>query len=44
MKLLVGFEGFGPPVKVLALGLSVVILDGASVIQILKGEGACTVQ
>ena len=44
VKLLIGFEAFGPPVKVLALGVSVVILDGASVIQILKGVRAGTVQ
>ena len=33
MKLLTGFEAFGPHVKYFALG---VILDGASVLQILK--------
>ena len=37
VKLLTGFEAFGPPVKDFALGVSVVILDGASVVQILKG-------
>ena len=31
VKLLTGFEAFGPPVKDFALGVSVVILDGASV-------------
>ena len=36
VKLLTGFEEFGPPVKDFALGVSVVILDGASVLQILK--------
>ena len=35
MKLLTGFEAFGPPVKDFALGVSVVILDGASLVQIL---------
>ena len=35
MKLLTGFEAFGPPVKDFTLGVSVVILDGASVVQIL---------
>ena len=44
VKLLTGFEAFGLPVKDFALGLSVVILDGASVVQILKGVGASTVQ
>ena len=44
VKLLTGFEAFGPPVKDFALGVSVVILDGASVVQILKGVGSSTVQ
>ena len=44
MKLLTGFEAFGPPVKDFALAVSVVILDGASVVQIPKGVGASTVQ
>ena len=44
VKLLTGFEAFGPPVKDFALGASVVILDGASVVQILKGVGVNTVQ
>ena len=44
MKLLTGFKPFGPPVKDLALAVSVVILDGASVVQILKGVVASTVQ
>ena len=35
---------FGPRVKDFALGVSVVILDRASVVQILKGVGAITVQ
>ena len=42
--LMTGFEAFGPPVKDFALGLSVVILDGASVVQIFKGVGSSTVQ
>ena len=44
VKLLTGFEAFGPPVKDFALGLSAVILDGASVVQILKGVAVSTVQ
>ena len=44
MKLLTGFKAFGPPVNDFALGVSVVILDGASVVQILKGVGVSTVQ
>ena len=44
MELLTGFEAFGPPVKDFALGVSVVISDGASVVQILKGVGVSTVQ
>ena len=44
VKLLAGLEAFGPPVKDFALGVSVVILDGPSVVQILKGVGTCTVQ
>ena len=43
VKLLTGFEAFGPPVKRF-LGVSVVILDGASVVQILKGVGASPIQ
>ena len=43
VKLLTGFEAFGPPVKDLALGVSVVILNGASVVQMLKGVGVSTV-
>ena len=39
MKLLTGFETFGPPVKDFALGVSVVIFDRASVFQMLKGVG-----
>ena len=44
MKLLTGFEAFGLPVVEIALGVSVVILDGASIVQILKGVGASTIQ
>ena len=44
VKLLTGFVAFGPPVKDFELGVSVVILDGASLVQILKGVGASTVQ
>ena len=43
VALLTGFEALGPPLKDFALAVSVVILDGASVIQILKGVGASTV-
>ena len=44
VKLLTGFEAFGPPVKNFALGVSVLNLDGASLVQILKGVGVSTVQ
>ena len=44
VKLLTGFEAFGPPVKYFALGVTVVILDGASLVKIHKGVGASTVQ
>ena len=44
VKLLTGFEVFGPPVNDFTLGVRVVILDGASVVQILKGIGVSTVQ
>ena len=44
VKLLTGFEAFGPSIKAFALGVSVVILDGASIVQILKGLGVSTVQ
>ena len=33
VKLLTGLEAFGPPVRDFTLGVSVVILDGASVVQ-----------
>ena len=38
------FRGIWSPVKDLALGVSDVIFDGASVVQILKDVGASTVQ
>ena len=44
VKLLSGFEAIGPPIKVFALAVSGVILDEASIVQILKGVGASTVQ
>ena len=44
VKILTGFEAFGRPVKDFSHGVSVVILDGASVVQILKGVGASIVQ
>ena len=44
VKLLTGFEAFGPPVNDFALEDSVVILDGASVGLMLKGVGVSTVQ
>ena len=44
MKLLTGFEAFGPPIKDFTLAVSAVNLDGASVVQILKGVGTSTVQ
>ena len=44
VKLPTGFKALGPPVKDFALGVSVVILDGASSVQILKGVGASTVR
>ena len=43
VKLLTGFEAFGLPVKDFGLGVSVAILDGASVVQILKGVGVIIV-
>ena len=43
MKLLTGFEAFGPPEKDIPLGVSVVILDGASVVQILEGVGVSSI-
>ena len=43
VKLLTGFEAFGPPVKEFAIGVSVIILDEASVFQLFKCV-LCTVQ
>ena len=43
VKLLTGIEAFDPPVKDFAPEVSVVILDGASVVQMLKGVGASTI-
>ena len=40
VNLLTGLEAFGPPVNEIALKVSVVILDGASVVQIL-GHKIC---
>ena len=42
VKLLTGFVAFDPPVKDFAFGVSVVILDEAFVVQILKCVGAST--
>ena len=42
--LLTGFEAFVPPVKDFTLGVSVVILDGASIVRMLKGLEVSTVQ
>ena len=44
VKLLTGFEAFVPPVKDFTHGVSVVILDGASIVQMLKVVGVSTVQ
>ena len=44
VKLLTGFEALVHPLKKSHLGVSVVILDGASVVQMLKGVGVNTVQ
>ena len=43
-KLLTGFKAIVPPLKIFKLGVSVVILDGASIVQMLKGVGVSTVQ
>ena len=43
VKLLTGFEAFVPPVKGFILGVSVVILDGASIVQMRKGVGVNTI-
>ena len=44
VKLLTGFQALLPPLKKFTLGVSVVILDGASIVQMLKGVGVSTVQ
>ena len=44
VKLLTGFEALVHPLKKITLGASFVILDGASVVQMLKGIGVNTVQ
>ena len=44
VKLLTGFETLVPPLKKIILGVSVVILDGASIVQMLNGVGVSTVQ
>ena len=36
VKLMTGREAFGPPVKDFALAVSVVILDGASIVRYFK--------
>ena len=43
-KLLIGFEALVPPVKNFTLGISIVILDGASIVQMLKGVGVSTAE
>ena len=44
MKLLTGVEAVGPPVKDFVRGVSVIILVGASIVQILKGVAASNIQ
>ena len=44
VKLLTGFEALVPPLKEFTLGVSVVILDGASIVEMLKGVEVSTVQ
>ena len=44
VKLLTDFKALAPPINIFTLGVSVVILDGASIVQLLKGVGASTVQ
>ena len=44
VKLLTSFESFVPPVKDFTHGISVVVLDGASIVQMLKFVGVSTVQ
>ena len=43
VKLLTGFEAFVPPVKDFTHGVSVVILDGASIVQMLKVSSIHTI-
>ena len=44
VKLVTGFDALVPPVKDFTYGVSVVILDGTSFVQILIDLGASTVQ
>ena len=44
VKLLTSFESFVPPVKDFTHGISVVVLDGASIVQMLKFVDVSTVQ
>ena len=44
VKQLTGFKAFGPPVKYFTLAINAVTMDGASVVQILKGVEASIVQ
>ena len=44
VQLLTGFEAIVPPVKDFTPGVSVVILDGAPFVQMLKVVGGSTVQ
>ena len=44
IKLQTGFEALLPPLKKITLGVSVVIFDGASIVQMLKGVGVSMVQ
>ena len=44
VRLLTGFVQIVPPVKDYTPGVSVVILDGASIVQMLKVVGVSTVQ
>ena len=43
VKLLTGFKALVPPLKKITLGVIVVILDGASTVQMLQGVGVSTV-
>ena len=44
VKLLTGFEALVPPVKDSTLGVSISILDGASIVKMLKVVGVSTVR